>query len=159
MQVLPLSEACFIVFQIQAAISGGQHSHFDFYFHKIKVLDFRITRYDGLEYTRNRYFFYSSNHCQKIIRLSLWITIYSNNLDTWISQLLFFSLRELRFIAPLQQQSANSFCGQNGFCGHKSTTCLANPACWKHILTGLFKAESSIRSQRRSCQCSNFPWC
>lgn len=39
-----------------------------------------------------------------------------------------FSLRELRFIAPLQQQSANSFCGQNGFCGHKSTTCLTNLA-------------------------------
>jgi len=38
------------------------------------------------------------------------------------------SLRELRFIAPLQQQSASTFVRQNGFCDHKSTTCLANPA-------------------------------
>jgi hypothetical protein len=40
----------------------------------------------------------------------------------------YFSLRELRFIAPLQRSRQVTFMGQNEFCGHKSTTCLANPA-------------------------------
>ena len=38
MQVLSFAEARFVVFQIQAAVSGCQHSHFDFYFHKILLL-------------------------------------------------------------------------------------------------------------------------